>query len=781
MRNPDPTPEQGAILDAFATGETCTIVAAAGSGKTTSLRMLAGAAGNRRGLYVAYNKAIATDAEGSFPRGTECRTAHSLAYRAVGARYRQRLNGPRVSADRTAAILGINQALHLGDHHLQPRTLARLAQETVGRFCFSADDDLHPWHVPAVAGMEDTADRDTVRATVLPYARAAWAELQQTSGQLRFTHDMYLKIWGLSRPVLPFDFILFDECQPPGTMVTVPVGAANPKRGMPTQTAEVPIESLKPGDRVVSYDSKGLRLRPTGSVLADVRSHWHAGRLITVTTPSGRTSRYTPEHKCLVSVGGALAGRQVVYLMRRGGSFRVGVTSGLSPSGNAGPRVRLQEERGDEAWVLSTHDTRADALAAEAFASWRYGLPQMRFMGTAEQQPSIDAFWNKVGDLWDAARLCLREHGRMLDYPLWSRGVNTYTLTHRLMVVRACNLMDGMGVIDAAALLDARGQRRPTQRQGFAPVRVASEPYDGLVWTLEVDRDHTYVADGLVTHNCQDANPVVLDVICRQEAAQLVAVGDPNQAIYGWRGAVDAMDQFGGHRLYLSKSFRFGPAVADEANKWLAILAAELRVTGFERINSEVGPLTAPDAILCRTNAKAIAAVMGGINEGRRVALVGGGDEMVRLAQAAVSLKAGIRTEHPELCAFRTWGDVQDYVEHDAAGTDLKVFVRLVDQHGADVIIDTLQRLTRDEARADLIISTAHKAKGREWNSVQVATDFREPKQADDGRPGKVAREDAMLAYVTVTRAKLQLDPAGVAWVDSYVPALAPVPASAVA
>lgn len=41
MRYPDPTPEQPAIIDAFSTGDGVTIVAAAGSGKTTSLRMIA--------------------------------------------------------------------------------------------------------------------------------------------------------------------------------------------------------------------------------------------------------------------------------------------------------------------------------------------------------------------------------------------------------------------------------------------------------------------------------------------------------------------------------------------------------------------------------------------------------------------------------------------------------------------------------------------------------------------------------------------------------------------
>jgi hypothetical protein len=480
MRHPDPTSEQQDILSAFATGGGVTIVAAAGSGKTTTLRMIAEAAGRSRGLYVAFNKSVQLDAEASFPRGTLCRTAHALAYRAYGSQFRARLDGARVTASQAARILGINEALHLGDHHLQPHHIARLAQEAVQRYCYSADEEIQEWHVPVVPGLEHPALRSEVRALVLPYARKAWDDLRQVSGQLRFVHEVYIKIWSLSRPQLPYDFILFDEAQ--------------------------------------------------------------------------------------------------------------------------------------------------------------------------------------------------------------------------------------------------------------------------------------------------DTNSAVLSVIRDQRNAQVVAVGDPSQAIYGWRGAIDAMDKFDGTRLYLSKSFRFGPEIAAEANKWLEILRAELRVTGFERIASTVGPLAAPDAVLCRTNAQAISEVMSGIDAGRRVALVGGGAEMLRLAQAAVGLKAGIGTDHPELCAFRTWAEVQDYAEYDPAGGDLKVFVRLVDKHGADVIIDTLQRLTRDESRADVVISTTHKAKGREWETVRVAPDFREPKPDDDGQPGEVSREDAMLAYVTVTRAKLQLDNGGLAWVNGYLP-----------
>jgi hypothetical protein len=147
------------------------------------------------------------------------------------------------------------------------------------------------------------------------------------------------------------------------------------------------------------------------------------------------------------------------------------------------------------------------------------------------------------------------------------------------------------------------------------------------------------------------------------------------------------------------------------------------------------------------------------------VALVGGGDDIVALARAARQLQAGEPVGHPELVGFGTWEDVQHYAEHDPAGSDLAVAVKLIDRHGPEAIVDAI-RACVPEGEADRTISTAHKAKGREWSSVLVADDFREPRpDPDTGEPGPIVREEAMLAYVTVTRAMGRLDVGSLAWI----------------
>lgn len=481
---PTPTDEQQAAATAFHTGGHLAIQAGAGTGKTTTLTMLA-ASTSRRGRYLAYNRAIAHDAATRFPATVTCTTAHSLAYQALGHRYRHRLGAPRRPAWRSGQDLGITRPVRIGPHDITPRTLSHTVLRTVAHFCHSADPAPAHRHVPALRGLDDPDLRRELATHVLPYAQKAWDDLRDPDGTtVRFDHDHYLKLWALTRPRIDCDYLLLDEAQ--------------------------------------------------------------------------------------------------------------------------------------------------------------------------------------------------------------------------------------------------------------------------------------------------DTNPVVEQVFLDQrDHAQLVMVGDSAQAIYGWRGARDVMTGFDGTPLSLSRSFRFGPLLAQEANRWLSAAGAPIRLTGTEQVPTTIGPCQAPDAVLCRTNVGAMKEVMHLLQAGLRTALVGGGGTLRALALAAGDLKDGRRTAHPELVLFPTWGTVQDYAAHDPAGGDLQPLVDLVDTHGVQEILAAVDRL-HDEAACQVTVSTAHKAKGREWPRVQIAGDFHPPKDTDqpgpDGRPipGPVDRAEARLAYVAVTRAQQLLDHSGLSWIDRY-------------
>lgn len=296
------------------------------------------------------------------------------------------------------------------------------------------------------------------------------------------------------------------------------------------------------------------------------------------------------------------------------------------------------------------------------------------------------------------------------------------------------------------------------------------------IWQLTRPR---IAADFIMFDEAQDANPVTAAIVQSQHDVQQIAVGDSCQAIYGWRGAVDALANWPtDERLQLSHSFRFGPAVATEANKWLNYLGAAFRLSGTPHLASRVAAVADPHAILCRTNAEALLQARAALGAGRRAALAGGGQDIRLLALAALELQATGQTSNPELAAFQSWHAVQSYVRTDAAGADLAAGVRLIDSQGSAAIIRTVEQLS-SQAQADVIVSTAHRAKGQEWGRVLVATDFRKPKRkAGKETAGTIPRTDAMLAYVAVTRARDELDRTGLAWIDNYTGGPTAVPAA---
>ncbi|MBP2583355.1 superfamily I DNA/RNA helicase [Streptomyces sp. PvR006] len=276
-------------------------------------------------------------------------------------------------------------------------------------------------------------------------------------------------------------------------------------------------------------------------------------------------------------------------------------------------------------------------------------------------------------------------------------------------------------------------------------------------------------ADVVLLDEGQDTNDVVVDVIQRQEHAQRIVVGDSAQQIYEWRGANDALAKFaadGAQLRTLSQSFRFGPAIAEAANEWLDLVGTGLRLKGLDRINDRIGELAAPDAVLCRTNAGAMTVVMESLGAGQPVALVGGGTEMKRLAEAADALLAGRETDHPELAGFATWDQVRQYADEETDGADLRVLVKLIDEYGPGPIIGATDQLV-SEGKAALVVSTAHRSKGREWPAVRIHSDFREPSADPTSGLVTIRREEARLAYVAVTRAREALDNRALSWVGS--------------
>lgn len=273
--------------------------------------------------------------------------------------------------------------------------------------------------------------------------------------------------------------------------------------------------------------------------------------------------------------------------------------------------------------------------------------------------------------------------------------------------------------------------------------------------------------DYLLVDEAQDLEPLTRGVLALQ-GAQMVAVGDPNQAIYSWRGAENALNDFGGQRVNLTTSFRFGDAIAEEANLWLDALGSDIRVQGLPGKDSSVWvSKREPEAVLTRSNGGAISEVLASQSKGLTVGVAGERKvkELTSLAQAALDLQEKGRTSHRELDVFVSWRDVVNYVQDERGDTDLSALVKVVEEYTAETVLRALER-TVPPARAQQVISTAHIAKGLEWFHVRIADDFHEPavdKTTGERKP--MEAEEARLAYVAVTRAMRHLDPGGLSFI----------------
>ncbi|MEC4720395.1 UvrD-helicase domain-containing protein [Noviherbaspirillum sp. CPCC 100848] len=173
------------------------INAFAGSGKTTTLRAYAVARPMSSMLYVAFNKVTADEAAASFPRNVECRTMHSLAFTAVGKQYKHKLAQLRPNV--VANSYKEKGVTVLTAHYLV---------KTVEAFMYSADLAIRDSHVPQEVPAAS-------RSHIAKGAQYLWNDMVDAKSTMPMTHDGYLKLFQLSKPVLSnrYDVILLDEAQ----------------------------------------------------------------------------------------------------------------------------------------------------------------------------------------------------------------------------------------------------------------------------------------------------------------------------------------------------------------------------------------------------------------------------------------------------------------------------------------------------------------------------------------------------------------------------------------
>ena len=748
-----PTAEQVECREKFETLQPLKINAYAGTGKSTTLVQISKST-KRRGTMLCFNKPTAEDAKRKFPTNVFCSTTHGLAFREMKGKYSIEKMTSSVNGTFLAYKLR-PESIIVGGINLSPRKVGFLINETVKRFERSSRPEMSKYDV-AVIGILETLDKkyiDQYREWLFPQAVVAWEMMKDTASDIPLGHDGYLKVYCETKPTIPGDYILLDEaqdtngvvlgllshqraqccavgdrhqCQPAGTMVKRVVKKSGGGRSGPAVHEWVPIENINEGDRVVSWAMDHSHFYFDGDVVEGVSAREYSGDII-VASAGGKTSRYTPNHKCIVKLSNGFSGKHFVYLMQKGESFRIGKATGVLDSqyGRFGVSHRLVAEKPDAYWILSSHDTDEDARLAELTLSLTFGIPGLMFIAnfTRVRQSYLDKFWATFKCDRSKVLELLRMHGRDINYPLWKRGEGNL-IARRAATIHACNLMDGMQLLNSE-VGTSKGKR------DWITASFVREKYQGNVYSLKVANHETYMADGLVTHN----------------------------SIYAWRGASNAMNDLPYEtEARLSTSFRFGQGIAANASRILKLLGEEIPLTGLTGRVGGVRHVSNPRAILCRTNGQVIAELAKAIEGNLTPCVVGGTAEAIAWIDGAEKLIGGRPVEFPlDLFGFESWGDVKDHAGKDE-GADIRMWVNLIEKYGTVELRRLLHGLPKDEMDADVSIATGHKAKGMEWETVRLAEDFLIGATESQVKPKNVADEELRLYYVAATRAKEWID-----------------------
>lgn len=275
----------------------------------------------------------------------------------------------------------------------------------------------------------------------------------------------------------------------------------------------------------------------------------------------------------------------------------------------------------------------------------------------------------------------------------------------------------------------------------------------------------------------QDASAAMLDVFLHQRATKII-VGDVHQQIYGWRYAINSLQQVDFDRLHLTQSFRFDEEIALVANRILA-WKKHLELPPAEKIIGVGQPdVVLSQATLGRTNLQlllnAIVQVQQGLNklhfEGQinSYTFADEGASLYDILNLHTGKKAQIKDKL--IAEMKSMGELEDYIEK-TEDHSLGLMVEIVKQYGQQLpalIGELKNKHTPTREEAEMVFSTVHRCKGMEYDSVTLLNDFISEDKLQkavtldaaakgDGLAYGRLTEEINLLYVAATRAKYRL------------------------
>lgn len=285
--------------------------------------------------------------------------------------------------------------------------------------------------------------------------------------------------------------------------------------------------------------------------------------------------------------------------------------------------------------------------------------------------------------------------------------------------------------------------------------------HDGYLklWSMSQPRlDYDFI----MLDEAQDTNAAVIHALSKQRA-KTVYVGDKYQQIYGFRGAFNAMEKI--HvdaESSLTTSFRFGEPIAEIANAIIRKFDESRQIIGNAKVSSKINSIPAK-AFIYRTNIGMLDGLVEAIRKKQRPFLAGGTSDLKALIHDIELMQGGhAAISNGDFFGFGHWLDLVGFSRSEE-GSAFQTIVQVVERFGIENLKRMLEDVAPTEEQADVILTTAHKSKGKEWDHVEVCGDFATKVRTDNLQLSQYTFEHPLveeitLLYVALTRAKYSLN-----------------------
>ncbi len=281
--------------------------------------------------------------------------------------------------------------------------------------------------------------------------------------------------------------------------------------------------------------------------------------------------------------------------------------------------------------------------------------------------------------------------------------------------------------------------------------------------------------DFILFDEAQDASAAMLDVVMKQPAIKVI-VGDTHQQIYGWRFAVNSLEQAVYETYHLTSSFRFSQSVADLAMRILAyknqiIPVPQVTIKGCGGNNDHT-----IKAVIARSNLGLLLKAIEYVTEDKKLKHIyfEGNINSYTYADEGASLYDVLNLYNGKRSMIRdkmisgmnSMNDLETYIEK-TEDKQLGMMVEIVKEYGNEIpgILKNIKSKhveNADKHKAQLIFSTVHRCKGMEYDTIDLVNDFITEEKIEKFVKEMATQqlmipkvmEEINLLYVAVTRSK---------------------------